>query len=243
MRNTLYLIKEFLVKLYRYPTMTLTRDVVDYDIYWRDKREKGLGKLSRWPKQRADMALSHMAKDVDLTVLDIGCGDGAVLAYLKVYARVTRAIGVDVSEVALKKAQSNGIETIYAKVDPLKSLPQNLTADYVLMFEVLEHMINSEEQLRAAMDIAERGVFFSFPNTGYVHHRLRLLFGAFPLQWQVHPGEHVRFWTYRDLVWWLKALGFSQYQIHMYEGVPVLNKIWPSLFGQAFLVYLPKQNT
>jgi len=241
MWNTLYLLKEFFAKLYRYPVQTLRREGVDYDSYWGEKRAKGLGVLSRWPKQRADMALVLMDKDADLTVLDIGCGDGAVLAYLKSKTRVTRAIGVDVSEVALKKAEVNGIETIRSEADPLKSLPLSLKADYVLMFEVLEHMVNSEEQLRAMIDISERGVFFSFPNTGYIHHRLRLLLGAFPLQWQLHPGEHLRFWTYRDLVWWLKALGITEYTIHVYEGVPVLNKLWPSLFGQAFFVYIPKQ--
>jgi methionine biosynthesis protein MetW len=239
MRNTLYLIKEFFARLYRYPKVTLEYEGVDYDSYWADKREQGLGTLSHWPKQRADMALAHMVKDADLSVLDIGCGDGAVLTYLKKNARVVKAIGVDVSAVALKKAAGNGVETIHSHTDPLESLPANLRVDYVLMFEVLEHMAKPEAQLRYMMSIADRGVFFSFPNTGYIQHRLRLLLGSFPLQWQVHPGEHLRFWTYRDLVWWLKALGIKEYTIQIYEGIPVLKKVWPALFGQAFFIYIP----
>ncbi len=240
MRNTLYLIKEFFVRLYRYPVATLSYEPIDYDAYWANKRESGLGKLSRWPKQRADMALLYMDRDTDISVLDVGCGDGAVLAYLKQHAHVSRAIGVDVSGAALKRASENGIETIRPESDVFKSLPQDLVVDYVLLFEVLEHVATPEEYLKQMLSIARKGVFFSFPNTGYIHHRLRLLFGAFPLQWQVHPGEHVRFWTYRDLVWWLQALGFNTYKVHVYEGVPVLRNMWPSLFGQALFVYLPK---
>jgi methionine biosynthesis protein MetW len=240
MKEILYAIKEAFRNLYRYPTYNLKHDVVDYDSYWGDKREKNLGALSRWQRQRADLALSHMATDAPLTVLDIGCGDGSVLAYMQGKTTIKRAIGVDVSEVALKRAAEQGIETIRSQTDPLKSLPVSLTTDYVQMFEVLEHMINPEAQLRAMVEIAGRGVFFSFPNTGYIEHRLRMLLGRFPLQWRVHPGEHVRFWTYKDLVWWLKAQGYSRYTIHVYEGVPVLNKLWPSLFGRAFFVYLPK---
>lgn len=248
MKEALYVLKEAWLNLFRYPVSVLKNEHVDYDTYWGDKRSESagkikLGKLTHWQRLRADMALSYMPKsDVSLTVLDVGCGDGGVLAYLREHAPVTRVIGVDISEQALIKARELGIETIRSQHDPLKNIPLSLSADYVCMFEVLEHMINPEAQLRAMTDLATRGVFFSFPNTGYIEHRLRLLFGRFPLQWVAHPSEHVRFWTYQDLVWWLKALGYREYQIHVYKGVPVLNKLWPSLFGRAFFVYLPKQS-
>jgi len=71
-------------------------------------------------------------------------------------------------------------------------------------------------------------------------YRLRLLFGKFPAQWRVHPGEHVRFWTARDLRWWLLAQGIENYKIFYYEGIPLLNKIVPSLFAAGFVVYIQK---
>jgi len=67
------------------------------------------------------------------------------------------------------------------------------------------------------------------------------LFGSFPIQWRVHPGEHIRFWTYRDLKWWLKELDlYDRSEIYVYEGIPFLNKIWKSLFGAAFVVEIKK---
>jgi methionine biosynthesis protein MetW len=241
MTHLLYKLKETFLDLYRYPQRELKNEHVDYDTYWGDKRGKDLGKLSHWQKLRADLALAHMVQGAPLSLLDIGCGDGSVLAYMKKNRDVARAIGVDVSEKALARARELGIETLRSQTDPLKSLPVSLKADYVCLFEVLEHMFNPEILLGAMVETAERGVFFSFPNTGYVTHRLRLaIFGRFPLQWRVHPSEHLRFWTLADLKWWLTALGYRNYVIEVYEGVPVLNRLWPSLFAKGLFVYLPK---
>jgi hypothetical protein len=232
------LIREWLTELFWYPEMSLS-DAVATDAHWGDTRSRSGTILTRWQRARVDLALSHMDHTNPVTLLEIGCRNGAVLAYLMNTVHVSRAIGVDVSETMLAEAASLGIEAIRSQADPLKSLPLALHADYVLSFEILERMLNPEAQLRAMMEIAERGVFFSFPNTGYITFRLRLLFGRFPLQWRVHPSDHVRFWTYADLVWWLRALGYQTYTIHAYEGVPVLNKIWPSLFARGLFIYIP----
>jgi hypothetical protein len=42
--------------------------------------------------------------------------------------------------------------------------------------------------------------------------------------------------TYRDLNWRLEQLGYGDCNsIHIYEGIPFLNRIWGSLFGMAFV--------
>ena len=62
------------------------------------------------------------------------------------------------------------------------------------------------------------------------------------MQWALHPGEHLRFWTYRDLKWWLKELGFDkQSEVYVYEGIPVLNKLWKGLFGAGFMIKIKKE--
>jgi hypothetical protein len=81
----------------------------------------------------------------------------------------------------------------------------------------------------------------SIPNTGFHQHRLRLLFGRFPLQWVVTPGEHLRYWTRADFHWWAKALGFMIVREVPYEGTPVLKNVLPGLFAAAF-VYVLKPN-
>lgn len=225
-------LKEIYKQITYYPKLIL--EETDYDEYWRNKREGNLGYANSWQKQRGDWILDRIEEGS--TVLDIGCGDGAVLLYMK-SKKEFKAIGVDISDLVLDFLNSKGIETIKLDINDFSSIEKLPEVDYIMMLEVLEHMPNPEKFLKLVMKKARKGVFFSFPNTGYISYRLRLLFGSFPVQWRVHPGEHLRFWTYRDLKWWLKELGlYEKSEIYVYEGIPVLNKLWKSLFGAGFVV-------
>ena len=89
--------------------------------------------------------------------------------------------------------------------------------------------------------ITDDKLIFSVPNTGYVAHRKRLLFGSFPLQWRNNPGEHLRFWTLGDMKWWLKQLNlYEKSIIKTYEGFPLLNKLWPGMFAMGIIVIIKK---
>ena len=237
-RDSLYAVKEHVRRLWIYPVKSLKS--TNYDEYWKDKRGVNFGNLSMWQKMRADLALEVFARHEEpLSLLDYGCGDGSVLSYIKSKARLKTAIGADVSLDALAFAKNSGLETV--KVVPgVYGLFSEYNPDYVIFFEVLEHVSDSEGLLLAGYEASQKGVVFSIPNTGYIFHRLRLLFGSFPLQWHVSPSEHLRFWTMRDLKWWLRALGFNQFKVRGYKGVPILNKLWPALFAAGSFVVLHK---
>ena len=120
----------------------------------------------------------------------------------------------------------------------IEELPE---VDHIMILEVLEHMPNPEKFLKMILPKAKKSIFFSFPNSGYIAYRLRLLFGSFPMQWTLHPGEHLRFWTFRDLKWWLNQMSLlHKSKIHIYEGVPILNKVWKGLFGAGLIVKVEK---
>jgi 2-polyprenyl-3-methyl-5-hydroxy-6-metoxy-1,4-benzoquinol methylase len=231
-------IKEWLKLMFSYPTLRMEN--VDYDSYWKDKRGKGIGDLSDWQRERAEVVLSRLKRKPPASICDIACGDGSILHYISGRVKTDKLIGTDISEFALAKAREFGIETVNLDIALKSELPKIPKADYLLLLEILEHVPHSEELLAAAYDKAGKGVFFSFPNTGFFAHRLRLFFGRFPMQWRLSPGEHVRYWTKRDLIWWLKSLGYKDFSIHYYKGVPVLNKLIPSWFAAAFVVFIPK---
>lgn len=240
-KKFLYQIKSWSQMLYKYPALNLER--VDYDAYWQDKRGKAIGGLSDWQEIRASIILDIIRKrdKMPASFVDIGCGDGSILKFIKDKITVSKLYGVDVSQFALQKAKEFGVEPIQTDItlpETVKVLP---SCDYILMLEILEHIPESEIFLKGMYNHAQKGVFFSFPNTGFIVHRLRLLFGKFPLQWRLHPGEHLRYWTNSDLKWWLKSQGYDNATIHYYKGVGGLNKLWPSLFAAAFVVDLPKK--
>lgn len=243
MRFVFFKIHKFYRALFLYPRKTLTNlSETNYDMYWKEKRGANIGQLSSWQKERAGFILSVIGKNEkeQVTIADIGCGDGSILTYLKKNLLCsTQCVGYDGSEFALECAYESGVETHIIDISKKESFVQLARADYYLLLETLEHIPHSEELLLHALLKSNKGVFFSVPNTGYIRHRLRLLFGKFPLQWCIFPNEHVRFWTYADLKWWLKALHIENYHIHCYKGVPIFNKILPGLFTAGMIVMIP----
>lgn len=238
LRDKLYVLKVWKQMVFDYPKLSLEK--VDYDEYWRAKRGPDMGALSDWQLERASFVVKILrGKEVE-SICDIAAGEGGILSYIGKELGVKKLIGTDISEVALERIKSFGIEAVkldIGRVEELKDIPE---ADYEILFEILEHVPHSEMLLKGAFAKSGKGIFFSFPNTGFFSHRLRLLFGKFPMQWKLFPGEHVRYWTKRDLHWWLNELGYVRYEIHCYKGVPVLNKLWPSLFAAGFVVFLRK---
>jgi len=205
----------------------------DYDQYWQSKRPGILGTLNSFQLFRAEWALSRISPDS--SVLDIGCGDGAILQYMNRQKSLT-VYGADYSDLALRYLASCGIEVIKLDTNAANCASSIPVVDHILLFEILEHMPDPEAFLLSVIEKARRSVFVGIPNSGYWLHRLRFLLGRFPVQWRVHPGEHVRFWTQADLRWWLNELGFSSCRnIAVYEGIPVLNRIWGSMFGRGFI--------
>ncbi len=244
MRELLYIIKEWPKSIFCYPKTQISPfDSFDYDKYWKEKRGKKIGDLSTWQKERADYIINTIKNvSVHIELVDVGCGDGSILYYLKNNMQnITKCTGYDNSEFALASANSFGIEANKLDISDKISCKKLIEADYYLLLETLEHIPHSEFLLLEALQKARKGTFFSFPNTGYITHRLRLLFGKFPLQWRIFPNEHVRFWTYSDLKWWLKALEIEKYKIHCYKGVPILNRMFPSIFAAGFIVFIEKK--
>jgi methionine biosynthesis protein MetW len=225
--------KHWVRDLWRYPSFRPAD--ASYDEYW---SHRDMGSLNSFQKSRADFLLGRLHNGD--SVLDIGCGDGRILAHLKAKRSSLHLTGIDGSPKALEIARERGLDVRQADIQDMASLG-DLSADYITLFEVLEHMTDSESVLAWSCQHARKAVIFSVPNTGFIMHRLRLLLGRSPLQWRAHPAEHLRFWTMTDMQWWMKSLGYTS-AVHGYEGVPLLNRIWPSLFAAGLIVVVPQKH-
>jgi 2-polyprenyl-3-methyl-5-hydroxy-6-metoxy-1,4-benzoquinol methylase len=188
---------------------------------------------------RAEYVIQKIGTE-PVTIGDIASGPGVIYAYLKSKLNIVEYQGYEYSEYALAVARSLGMQGVKFDINADNDLENVREMDYFLMLEILEHIPHSEKVLACMYAKAKKGVFFSFPNSGNFLYRLRLLFGKMPAQWVSFPNEHLRFWTYTDLKWWLKALGYTKYEIHCYRGIPILEKIWPAMFAGSFVVYLRK---
>lgn len=221
--------------VWMYPQERISIEQPAHDAYWA-ARGRTRPELSPWQKERTDIFLRYIDTPNTQTISDVGCGDGAVLQYIQEKVPQVNGIGVDGAPGALAHVAEAGFETVRADVaDTSVVLPE---ADYTILFEIIEHVPHAEVLVDRARKVSRKGVCISVPNTGFFTYRLRLLFGKTPAQWIQHPGEHVRFWTYADMKWWLRAQGIDAH-IHTYQGVPVLRSILPGLFAAGMVVYIP----
>ena len=242
-KNNLYTSKEWLKRLYIYPQNKVTPgEHFNYDEYWKEKRGNNyIGSLGSWQNKRAKIASSIISKNNGQSLNDIGSGAGEVALYVRSHTKIDRVVCYDSSRYALEIAKSSGLETREFDINKKEDYPSIQRADFTILFEILEHIPGSEELLKFSYDNSNKGVLFSFPNTGFFIHRFRLFFfGRVPMQWARHPAEHLRFWTKKDLLWWLKAQGYENYEVYYYVGVPILKDIWPSMFAAGFFVEIIK---
>ena len=171
-------------------------DFEGYDGYW-EGRERG-GKtteiLPRWK-----LAVEKIPDGA--SVLDVGCGSGGFLMYLREQRPNCRVRGTDISQHAVDLARERGLDAFQADltVDKLDD-----DYDYITGFEMIEHVHEAEKVLVAMRDAMRRQLILSLPNTGYIEHRARLaVFGRFPnTQIKFHAKEHIRFWTVKDFRDW-----------------------------------------
>lgn len=228
-----YRLRQWIAYVFVYPQKTIA-DTLSYDDYWDDKRpEEHTNELAPAEASRARIIASRLEQG---TVGDIGSGPGVVLKAIMNQRPGLRGIVFDSSQRALDDANKIGIEGHLLDITAPGALAAVPPCDYYIALEVLEHVPNSEEVLRALVTKCTKKVLLSVPNTGFFRHRLRLLLGRAPAQWVTMPNEHLRFWTIRDMRWWLTALGYTKFEIIPYHGVPGLNTLMPNLFAEGMIV-------
>lgn len=203
---------------------------IDYEAYWRHRAPGGV-------QPRFQIIASGLrAGD---RVLDIGCGDGAMLAYLAARCG-TRGLGIDVSEEAVRRTAARGLE---ARVQsPADLLRAGGSFDHVVASEVVEHVAEAEQLVLTAWSMAQRTLWLTFPNIAYFPHRLRLLAGRFPVQWVVFPGEHLRFWSVPDFRQWIVSLGLPVPRLVPSNGLTTvsLHRLWPNLFANQIVARIDR---
>lgn len=198
---------------------------MDYNAYWQARGDHQV--VARFP-----IIAKHLKRGE--TLLDVGCGEGTGIEYLTAHAGVL-GVGIDISTVAVEMARAKGVDARVADIMAPDFAPDH-AFDTILISEVLEHIAEPERVLTRVRDHVGERLILTFPNIGYLPHRLRLLFGSFPVQWGWHPGEHLRFWSLSDFRWWLHQLGYEVSSVQASNGIRGLAAVFPSLFGNQIVV-------
>ncbi len=206
----------------------------NYEDYW-DR----LSEDTNRPVLEVKLRFIESLVDKGSSVLDIGCGDGALLHHLH-QAKGIEAYGIETSESAIQLATQKGISVKKADVSQ-KEFELRDTYDFIIASEVIEHLVKPEELMAKLKGKFRKQLIITIPNTGFLGERLRLVCGRFPKQWVLHPSEHLRFWTVTDFVFWCDQLGYNVDRYYglldeYYNDKINLWKYYPRLFSR-YIVY------
>ena len=136
-------------------------------------------------------------------VLDVGCGDGALLELLE-RTRGVDARGIEISQEGVNAAVSRGLSVIQGDADSDLVQYPDQSFDYVVLSHTIQATRNARRVLDEMLRIGRR-VVVSLPNFGHLDVRFRLMFlgrmpvsKRLPYSWYDTPNIH--FCTIKDFV-------------------------------------------
>ncbi|MCB0168508.1 MAG: methyltransferase domain-containing protein, partial [Anaerolineae bacterium] len=106
-------------------------------------------------------------------VLDLGCGDGALLEYL-VQKKQVRGRGIELSEAGVLACVKRGLSVRQGDLEEGLADYPNASFDYVILSQTLPFVDNPGRIVREMLRVGRQGIV-SFSNWGYWRCRLHLL--------------------------------------------------------------------
>jgi methionine biosynthesis protein MetW len=133
-------------------------------------------------------------------VLDLGCGDGALLSYLQEY-RGCSGYGVEIDDQNVLACVKTDVQVIQLNLDEGLKMFEDQSFDVVLQIDTLQHLRNAETMLLETIRVGRLGIV-TFPNFAHWPNRLSILAGRMPvtkrLPYQWYDTPNIRVGTFAD---------------------------------------------
>jgi methionine biosynthesis protein MetW len=157
-------------------------------------------------------------------VLDLGCGDGALLAYLARHKQCT-GYGVEIDDNQVLASAKRGVNVIQRNIEQGLSMFGQGQFDVAVLSMSLQVTKETEKVLREMSSVASNCIV-SFPNFGHWFHIWSIFKGRMPVstempyQWYNTPNLHLA--TTHDFEDFLGQLNLSIVQrTFLKDGKPV----------------------
>ena len=159
----------------------------------------------------ATMKIMAEMVPVGSRVLDLGCGDGAILDYLQ-QMRGCTGYGIEIDDANVLACVKRGVNVIQLNLDEGLSLFDDASFDVVLQKDTLQHLRNAEVMLRETVRVGRIGIV-AFPNFAHWPNRLSVLRGRMPvtrrLPYQWYDTPNIRVGTHADLALLARRSGLT----------------------------------
>ena len=133
-------------------------------------------------------------------VLDLGCGDGALMAHLQATRQCT-GYGVEIDDAKVHACLKRGVNVLQLNLEDGLNMFGDDAFDVVLQIDTLQHLRNAETMLRETVRVGRVGIV-AFPNFAHWFNRLSVLQGRMPvtkrLPYQWYDTPNIRVGTFAD---------------------------------------------
>ncbi|HEX9862302.1 MAG TPA: methionine biosynthesis protein MetW [Candidatus Bathyarchaeia archaeon] len=129
------------------------------------------------------------------SVLDLGCGDGELLALL-IKEKQVRAQGIEINEQAIHRCVALGLSVFQEDIDTGLSEYSDKSFDFVILNQTFQQVKKPDFVLKEALRVGKK-IIVGFPNFLYISARLQMFIGgkvpvtpALPYEWYDTPNLH-----------------------------------------------------
>ncbi|RPE66907.1 methionine biosynthesis protein MetW [Tibeticola sediminis] len=133
-------------------------------------------------------------------VLDLGCGNGAMLEWLRVH-RNCSGYGVEIDDTNVLACVQRGVNVLQLNLEEGLAMFGDQSFDVVLQIDTLQHLRNAQTMLRETARVGRIGIV-AFPNFAHWPNRLSVLRGRMPvtkrLPYEWYDTPNIRVGTYAD---------------------------------------------
>jgi len=197
--------------------------------------------LDKIAEFRHDFAIIANWLGFGCKALDLGCGDGDLLHFLRGSMEV-RGYGVEKDDENWLKCMNNGINVIQMDLEAGLSGFEAQSFDVVILSQTLQAMHNTEHIVQEMLRVGREAIV-TFPNFGYWRNRLQSIKGQMPVseelpyQWYDTPNVHLC--TINDFDQFC-----ADHKIHVKERLVLTNgervHFMPNLLGSLAMYRLEK---
>ena len=180
--------------------------------------------------ERRDLELIADLVPFGARVLDLGCGEGELLARLQQHKGCS-GYGIEIVDANVQACIKRGVNVIQLNLEQGLALFDDASFDVVLQIDTMQHLRNTEHMLRETARVGRIGIV-SFPNFAHWPNRVRVLSGRMPvtrvLPYEWYDTPNIRVGTYADFEVLARKSGLVVTDSFGLQGGRVIRR-WPNL--------------
>lgn len=179
------------------------------------------------------------------SVLDLGCGDGELLALL-VSERNIRGQGIEIDDKAIFACVARGLNVFHDDIDT--GLPEyaDKSFDFIIMNQTFQQVKHPDTVLREALRVGKK-VIIGIPNFAHIDARIQICLKgrtpvtpSLPYEWHNTPNLH--FLSIRDFIDYCKTRAIT-IEKTAFLGTHGKVRVFPNLFARSGIFLVSRQET